>query len=191
MAGIRNSAKRMSTSRSPEESRPLLVSQSSSLQTELRYLLNCSRTSSSLPHASTRPCGTHNHHRSTSQACGRSANPSCQDLAGRVSGLAACLSSPQTLFNPHKATALAAWRKSPYRQCSATAAAVTGNPRTRSTVDSALEICRQSRTIIWVNRGETHGPDRMNYAGPATKEGIVSEEECTHAGNDIEGKTDP
>ena len=57
------------------------------------------------------------------------------------------LRSPQAASNPHTSTALAAYCKSPYPQCSAPTAAAAGNSCTRSTVDTALEIMRQLRRI--------------------------------------------
>src|SRR5271168_2862592 len=51
-------------------------------------------------------------------------------------------SSPQTAFNPHTSTALTAYCKSPYPHRSAPAASNQEKSCSRSTVDTALEICQ-------------------------------------------------
>src|SRR6202789_2615528 len=53
------------------------------------------------------------------------------------------LSSPQTAFNPHTLTALAAYCKSPYPHCSAPAASEREKFSPPSTSDTALEISHQ------------------------------------------------
>jgi hypothetical protein len=92
------------------------------------------RIGSASPWASLQPSHPHRQ---------RTAGPACSGHRPPISCPFSRSNSTQTAFNPHTATALTAYCKSPYPHRSAYAAAEHEKFWQRSTVDTALEIWHQ------------------------------------------------